>query len=185
MIDYTSFSHGQVHSKLWLCEQIEPLIKSTDRILIHGSWYNTLGFMLNCRKPKYYQEIRGIDIDNDSILIADKINNAWVIDEPNVFNEVADASVYDSSSYDVIINSSGEHFADTKWFDNVLEHQLVCIQSVNITEQGAPWFITQPTPDYESFMEKYPLKNTVFSGTKRIQYSNGWGYDRYMTIGYK
>lgn len=184
-MNFDAFSHGQIHSKLWLCEKLEPMILEKSRVLILGSWYNILGFMLNCRKPNFYEELRGIDIDADSIDIANKINGAWVIENPNVFHEISDANDFAFEGYDVVINCSGEHFKSTKWFDNLPSNILVCIQSSSITDKNPPWLINQPTPNFDSFMKLYPLSNVVFADIKRIQYSNSTGYDRYMVIGYK
>lgn len=184
-MNFDAFSHGQVYSKLWLCEQLEPFIKEKSRVLILGSWYNILGFMLNCRKPNYYTEIRGLDIDPEATNVANKINGAWVIDNPTIFNETGDANYYEYQGYDVVINCSGEHFQSTKWFDRLPSNILVCIQSTNIVDENPPWLISQPTPDFNSFIQKYPLTNPLFANSKQIQYKNNTGYDRYMMIGYK
>ena len=76
-MDFDSFSHGQIVSKLWLCEQLEQYIDKNRDITILGSWHNVLGFMLSVRKPGYYKNILGVDSDINVIEIADKITNAW------------------------------------------------------------------------------------------------------------
>lgn len=176
------FSHGQVASKIWLCEQLEPYINDSTNVMILGSWVNVIGFMLLTRNPKKYNHIRGIDSNPTAIELADKVNSYWFI-EGILRNTVDDANTVNKEGYHVVINCSSEHMRDTEWFDNIHPGTLVCIQSSNITDTNDPWYITNPSPTYESFMAKYPL-NVKFAGTLPITYSN-WGYERYMVIGIK
>lgn len=181
MTNIDSFSHGQVKSKLWLCEQLEPYVNNSI-VMILGSWVNVLGFMMLTRKPNSYRHIRGIDSDNNAVELADKVNSYWFI-EGILRNTVDNANTVDKQGYDIVINCSSEHMTSTEWFDSIPEGTLVCIQSSNITDATDPWFVTNPSSTFESFMEKYPL-NVKFAGTLPIRY-NDWGYDRYMVIGIK
>lgn len=181
MTNIDSFSHGQVKSKLWLCEQLEPYVNNST-VMILGSWVNVLGFMMLTRKPNSYRHIRGIDSDNNAVELADKVNSYWFI-EGILRNTVDNANTVDKQGYDIVINCSSEHMTSTEWFDSIPEGTLVCIQSSNITDTNDPWFVTNPSSTFESFMEKYPL-NVKFAGTLPIRY-NDWGYDRYMVIGIK
>lgn len=181
MTNIDSFSHGQVKSKLWLCEQLEPYVNNST-VMILGSWVNVLGFMMLTRKPNSYRHIRGIDSDNNAVELADKVNSYWFI-EGILRNTVDNANTVDKQGYDIVINCSSEHMTSTEWFDSIPEGTLVCIQSSNITDTNDPWFVTNPSSTFESFMEKYPL-TVKFAGTLPIRY-NDWGYDRYMVIGIK
>ena len=78
-MDFLSFSHGQIQSKLWLCENLEPFLPNNSIIANLGSWYNVLGFMMLTRSQDKIQSILGIDIDPSATLIADKMNQAWMI----------------------------------------------------------------------------------------------------------
>jgi hypothetical protein len=178
-----SFSHGQIKSKMWLCEKLEPLIPDKSHILILGAWLNTLGFMLLTRNPKKYSQIKAIDIDPNSVELANKVCDYWYIEGPQR-SEVADANNYEMRGYNVIINCSSEHMNGNRWFENIPKNTLVCIQSSNVTNLDEAWDIKTPSPTFESFMEKYPLSVGIFSGVLPIQYDH-WGYDRYMTIGIK
>lgn len=180
MID--SFSHGQIGSKLWLCETLEPYIKNNATVAILGSWINVLGFMLLTRQPNKYSHIRGIDIDNEAVNTANQICNYWYINGIQRSTQ-DDANTVSLQGFDVVINCSSEHMESMSWFDNISPGTLVCIQSSNITDANDPWFVTNPSDTFESFMEKYPL-NVKFAGTLPIRYDD-WGYDRYMVIGIK
>ena len=183
MNNLDSFSHGQIKSKLWLCEQLEPYIPVNSNLLILGSWLNILGFMLLTRKPNHYNHVKGIDIDKESADLANKICSYWYI-EGIQRSAVDNANTFDMRGFATVINCSSEHMDNFDWFNNIPAGTLVCIQSSNVTDTKDPWFITNPSPTFEVFMKKYPLTDTKFSGILPIRY-NDWGYDRYMLIGIK
>lgn len=176
-MNFDSFSHGQVKSKIWLAENIENHIGQNTVIL--GSWYNVMGLILKTRG--YQGNITGIDSNPDVKDIANKICSLWYI-EGSVNNITMDATNIELN-YDTVINCSSEHMS-TDWYNNVQQGALVCIQSSNITDANDPWFIVTPSPNIDSFRQKYNLSTTLFLDTLRIQYGD-WGYDRYMLIGYK
>jgi hypothetical protein len=183
MIDTDSFSHGQIKSKIWLCENLEPNVLQDATVMILGCWIDITGFIMMSRQPKLYRQIKGIDIDSEAIAAADKINSYSVI-ECIMRHEVGDANTVSSQGFDVVINCSCEHMDSSIWFDNITAGTLVCIQSSNIVDSGYPWYVNNPSPTYESFIEKYPLTHLKFAGTLPINYDD-WGYERYMIIGIK
>lgn len=184
-MDFSSFSHGQIQSKLWLCQSLEQYIPPNSRIAILGSWYNTLGLLLLLRNPDKYNFILGIDKDQTVIEVANKICEGFMI-QPNVKinNVCADANTYNLQGYDVIINCSVEHMESSKWFDNLCIGTLVCIQSSNVTESNSNFDIKSPNYNLESLIAKYPLRTFYHKKTKHFQY-NDWGYDRLMIVGKK
>jgi hypothetical protein len=177
-MNYDAFSHGQMKSKLWLVEKLEPYLYN-ENIVVLGSWYNITALVLKCRN--HNGKIYGIDIDPEVKSIADKICNQWVI-EGSVENITGDAN-HITVPYDTIINCSSEHMT-TEWFDGIKPGTLVCIQSSDVTDPEYPWLIKTASPDLESFKQKYNLSKTLFCDTLRIQYGD-WGYDRFMLIGVK
>ena len=180
--DTDSFSHGQVVSKLWLCNTLESFIPENARVAIVGSWYNVLAFMMLTRNEDRYQEILGIDINPDVASIANKVCNAWAIGtNPKVKNQSCDASNYDLSQYDVVINCSVEHMSDD-WYGMIKKGTLVCIQSSDVTNPDYPWLISNPNQNIETLIKKYPLSRILFSNDLEINYSD-WGYKRFMLIG--
>lgn len=184
-IDLSAFSHGQIISKLWLCEELEKHVLPNTNINILGGWYNVLGFMLSVRRPNYYLSIHNTDIDIEAIIVADKICQTWMIEGAKIINRMADC---DSDNYamnlpiDVVINCSVEHFKNNKWFNSLPTGTLVCIQSSDVIDPEFPWLITQPNPDIKTFLDRFPVSEVLYSGTKRIQYEN-YGYNRFMLIG--
>ena len=185
-MDYTSFSHGQIQSKIWLCKELEKFVHANIKIAILGSWYNVLSFMLLTRNGDRYQHILGVDIDTNTKEIADKITEAWRIGKDyKVENIIADANTVDLAGYDLVINCSPEHMEGISWFENLEYGTMVCIQSSNVqTMDDEVWKCVNPNESLEDLAIKYPLSKYLFSGTKEIRYDDS-GYDRFMIIGIK
>lgn len=184
MFSKDAFSHGQIVSKLWLCDNLEPLLKPDMNMIVVGSWYNLIAFMLLTRNQQVCNTITGIDMNMEHIDYSRHICNAWSMgDNPTVTNKIANANTHDYTSYQVAVNCSVEHMSN-QWFDKLSEGTLVCIQSSDVIDPKYPWLVSNPNPDIETLEKKYPFTKTLFSGTKEIKY-NDWGYKRFMLIGYK
>jgi hypothetical protein len=187
-MNYDAFSHGQIESKIWLCEKLEPYIKFNSTVWVLGSWYNTVALLMHTRKPFYYEMIIGYDNDPNCQPIADKICAAWTIHAPiKVKNFVADVNNLSwENPPDVVINCSFEHFDDQKWFDDIPQGVLVCAQSTNITDVNYPWLVKYPSNSLTDFNSKFKLQEKLFLGVYHIKMGfNSSGYDRFMMIGYK
>lgn len=184
-LDFNAFSHGQIQSKIWLCEEIEKHIEKDSRVAILGSWYNVLGFMLLVRKPKFYTSVRGFDLDEKAIEMANKITEAWSI-QPDCYlqNEHANANDIDLNGYDVVINTSVEHMSSQVWFHKVPGNALICIQSSNVTMSDHNWDIKNPSANFKDFIDAFPLTDYKFKGHISFDYGPN-SYSRFMIIGYK
>jgi hypothetical protein len=183
MIDFfnfDSFSHGQIASKQWLCENLEKFLHDNDRIAILGSWYNVLGFMLKIRGNN--QHISAIDKDSAAVEIANKITNCWNL-YGQLDNLVGSAESTDLSEFSVIINTSSEHM-NSDWFDNIKFGTLVCVQSSDIVDSRPPWLISNPSPTFNDFLDKYPMSSRLFIGQKFFDYVT-LSYNRFMILGIK
>ena len=183
-MNYDAFSHGQIKSKLWLCEELEKHIPNNSNVKILGSWYNVLAFILLTRNPNNYQSIEGIDIDPEVQSIADKICNYWNFEGSKVTNTLGDATIVNYDNTQVVINCSPEHMKNTDWYNNIPAGALVCVQSSSITDPLYPWLISTPHYSLDDVKTKYPMNCIKYDGQIRIQYDS-WGYDRYMLIGIK
>ena len=78
-VESDAWSHGQIESKLWLCQEFEHhhAYYLPKNIAIYGGWYGLTAFLLLTRQHIQIQKIRSYDIDPACEPIADKINNAW------------------------------------------------------------------------------------------------------------
>lgn len=186
-LPYESFQHGLVSSKLWLCEELEKHIGSHATVHILGSWTNLLSFMMIVRKPHFYKEFHGYDIDVESTEIADKICDTWKHESPKVYNHTINVDTINFSDFDessIFINTSTEHMENDVWFDNIPKNRLVCVQSSDVSIIEHPWYIKQVAKDLDSFKNRFDFDTVLYAGTKRIQYTD-WGFNRFMVIGIK
>lgn len=196
MIDFTAFAHGQVQSKLWLCEELEKHLPEKSHTLILGSWYGVLNFMLLTRNPKRYELITGIDKDEKAIEVSQQLLNAWntpwsseTNKSKNLVQDLDEVSTdilgFDSiAGYpNVVINCSCEHMSN-EWFNRTAKSQLLCIQTSNRVTDDPSWGISNPNPSMEEFKEKYPMSQILFEGEKVFDYGH-LTYSRYMLIGRK
>lgn len=184
-MNFETLSHGQIHSKIWLCDILEPLLPEKPSVLILGAWYNVMGFIMLIRNPKRYAFIVGLDIDPTIKPLADKFCEAWTMsDSVRLRNDTGDANTVDYWGYNVVINSSVEHMIGNQWFENLKPNTIVCLQSSNLPIDNPNWDVSNANPTLETLKEKYPLSQILYEGEKPIQYEN-WGYKRFMIIGVK
>ena len=186
-MDFSAFSHGQIQSKIWLCEELEKHITDPVRVVVLGCWYNMTGFLLFARNQHLYKRIDGVDTNLESVGMADKINDALKIE--NKFNAFyADANNTFYHNYDVAICTSTEDIKETHWFERIPEGKLICLQSLNLTPKQIKkydnWNIMNPNKTFKEFKNKYPLSSTLYEGSKKFDYGD-LKYTRFMIIGIK
>jgi len=187
---HESFYHGLIKSKLWLCEELETAIYreciSKPSLHILGCWDNLLAFMLLTRKPTFYYEVHGYDINPEAISNANKVCDMWKYESPKVYNHVQDVNNYDYSTCinSIFINCSIDQMDNNNWYNSVPKGKLVCIQTTNMKDTEFPWYIKQTTNSLDELVERFKLSNVLYSGVKNIQYETN-GYKRYMIIGTK
>lgn len=186
-MNYDAFSHGQVHSKIWLCKELERFVHANIKVAILGGWYNVLSFMLLTRNQDRYQQILCVDIDPDTKPIADKINSAWCIGKDHkVENIIADANLVNLAGYDLVINCSPEHMELNTWFENIEHGTMVCIQSSDVQlKDDDIWKCVNPNKSLDDLVRKYPMSKYLYSGSKEIVYTETNRYTRFMLIGIK
>lgn len=194
-MDFLSFSHGQITSKIWLCEELEKYCKLNDNLYILGGWHNILGFMFSVRKPNFFKRIHNIDIDSEVIEIADKICDTWInqlYTNSHIINTCADSNEYElqlNNVTDIVINCSVEHFKTNDWFNKLPTNTLVCVQSSDIKDKDViesvdTWQQNQPNSDLATFLNRFPVSEYLYVGTKTFEYPD-YGYNRFMMIGKK
>lgn len=183
-MDFTSFSHGQITSKQWLCERLEPVIANGMKIAVLGCWYNLTGFLLSVRGNKKFAKIDGYDIDASAVEMANKVCNAYLSDFGGpIRHYTRDARSLDLSEYNLIINTSCEHM-DPCWYSNVKPSTLVCVQSSNMTPDIGKWDVSNPYPTMDEFQRSFPMSRLLVGSQKEIAYSE-FNYRRFMLIGTK
>jgi len=192
-MDFSAFSHGQIHSKIWLCEKIENFVTKPEvpvplKVAILGSWYNILGFLLLVRNQELYRQIIGIEIDKECIEIANKIGDAFYVNNGQLENWYISANDVPYEEFDLIINTSIENIKDDYWFHQIPEGKYVCFQACDLipkeVENYENWFISNPIKSLDDLKNKFPLSMIYYKGSKSFDYGE-LKYNRYMIIGKK
>lgn len=189
-----AWSHGQITSKLWLCDHLEyltmglyrgPTRALTHNIWIYGGWYGMTAFLLLTRGKMGINSIRSFDIEPQCEKIADIVNNNWVVDEWKfkAFTEdVNDNLLERYPTPNVIINTSCEHMMKNKWFEQIPSGMIVALQSTDQEHDDDEEH--DLTHSLAEMVERYPLSATWFKGEKEFEYPDK-KFKRYMLIGIK
>jgi len=192
-MDFSAFSHGQIQSKLWLCEEIEKFAIRSDvssplKVAVLGSWYNILGFLMLVRNKDYYKQIIGIDNDESSIKIANDINKGFYVNNGQLENWCMSVNDAPYKEFDLIINTSIENIQGNYWYDQIPKGKFVCFQVCDLVpkdiEDYDNWHIHNPITTIEELKEKFPLSIIYYQGSKFFDYGD-LKYNRYMIIGKK
>lgn len=180
--DPTAFMSGQVGSKLWLCEQLEPILlkfKTPPPIWILGGWYGMTNFLLQSRDANV-GKVTSFDIDPAATKGAMIMNESFVYLE-SFAAVTADVNVLDySDGPPVVVNTSAEHMPDRTWFDLIPAGTMVVIQTNNMPHDDHV-FAHQNIADLR---RDFPLAQYLFSGDLPFKYED-WGFSRFMVIGVK
>lgn len=182
-----SFSSSQVLSKLWLAETLEGVldknhIQNPLRILILGGWYGTLHFIFQVRKKIKIEKTVSIDLDEEANEIAEKINSTWIW-KNRKFDPIfgnANGFNYSREDFDLVINTSVEHFDSDQWFENIPEGSIVVLQSNDMKHEEH----CNNHDSLQDFSECYPLDEIYYKGVKLFEFSK-MTFKRFMIIGKK
>lgn len=188
LFDYDSFASSQVASKAWLVERLEeclhPLQAPADgyKVWIFAGWYGVTNLIMRTRAVIPIKYVRSIDRDPACQPIADKINKFWEIQDWQFKAQTGDINYIDYSvdNPHVIIMTSAEHVAETKWFDDIPKGTIVAIQGSDLR---IPDHINTITSQ-EDLKDLYPLAECLYSGSITFNYPNN-SFTRHMIIGHK
>lgn len=165
-----AFRMKQIQGKTWLLNNglLEHCLDKSKRVLVVGSWF---GFTSFCLHKLGFHKVTEVDPDGRLEHFAKHLNR---------FNKqythiTADINTVDMSSYDIIINPSGEHIVDNTWFDNIPAGATVIIHS---TDYPADDHINTCQTDTD-LLDRYKML-PVFLGTLDLQ-----TYKRFMIVGLK
>ena len=126
-----AFWRGQMQSKEWLIENLQPLVNNPSRIDIHGGWVGVLASMIFQSKiPARY--ICSVDIDPTCEPIATMMNKHEEID--GKFRAITGDMCTVPVSGNVIVNTSCEHITQEQyetWLARLPKDSIVVLQSNN------------------------------------------------------
>lgn len=173
-----SFWKGQVNSKIWLAEQLYPLVSKNQQnnIVIYGGWNGVLASILfNSYLP--LKHITSVDIDEDCQETAYTVNKNYEI--AGRFDAVtADMCAYTEPA-DIVINTSCEHITQEQyeqWLAIQPDDALFVIQSNNYFELEEHIRCATDLDDFMRMSKIKPYWRGEFETPK---------YTRYMIIGKK
>lgn len=188
VLNMDAFSDGQMRSKLWLCHELEKIMKpeKSHTIWIYGSWYGSLAFLLLSRERANIKKIHLFDIDSEAVRISRKVLDTWLINGPVVEVHQKDCMALEVSKLgpdlgglpDIIINTSCEHFESEQWLRLIPAGTQMVLQS---TDMVHPTHIQCPQ-NLEQFVRQAALSEVQFSGTCSFSYPN-FEFRRFMLIG--
>ena len=210
-----ALSRGQIESKKWLVSELYDIMKQRvipgprmiqnsqgvydinpinhKRIYICASWYGILAELILQRMPEYVDQIRGIDLDGEAVLIANRlmkhrgvnwkfkstqmdIHDLNFLDDELTFYRHSGEMVVRVDNPHIIINTSCEHihhFID--WYQNIPLGKLVVMQSNDFFDHGEH---VNCVNSLEEFTDDTPMQVELFSGKMELE-----KYTRFMRIG--
>lgn len=182
-MDLEAWSSGQVLSKIWLAQELEPIARANAapaRIVLLGGWYGLTNFILRCRSNIIIDSVVSVDLDANATAIAEKINETWLWQNHKFKSLTLDANNFDYKNINVVINTSVEHIESDRWFKNIPEGCLVALQSNNMKHNDH----CHNHKSLEDLKKEFPFTQTLYSGIKLFKYET-WEFYRFMTIGIK
>lgn len=177
-----AWSQGQILSKMWLLEKLEPVAKEVahPEVWILGGWYGLLAFMMFTRDQIRPHLVTSFDIDSTANSKAQFINNAWAFDPLRFTTKTADCNQMDfvTNPPDIIINTSCEHFSNS-WAKKLAPDTIIALQSTDMPHAEHSYGVN----NLEAFQAQYPIfKDLYFVGRKDFKYPN-LEFSRFMIIG--
>jgi hypothetical protein len=170
-----AFWRGQVSSKEWLIENLEPFVTELVRIDIHGGWVGVLASMIfQSSIPVRY--ICSVDLDPSCEPIATMMNK--IEEQDGKFRAITADMCAVPVSGNVVINTSCEHITQEQyelWLSRLPKNCIVVLQS---NDYAIPEHV-RISKTLEQFKEQSHL-NEVWSGSLKTQM-----YTRWMIIGHK
>lgn len=188
-LDFDAFSHGQISSKLWLCENLESYCKShfnrSISISVYGSWIGLLPFLLLSRGQIKIHQFDLYDSDLEVQKTAKKILDYWKFNAElkiNFYTKDCNQLLIPSDTTDLLINTSCEHMEGVLWWNLLQEKTHFCLQSTNMIH---PTHISSPK-NLEGWIKSLNLspKQISYSGEQHISYAT-FSFTRWMLIGKK
>jgi hypothetical protein len=170
-----AFWGGQMKSKEWLIDNLEPFVTKPSRIEIHGGWVGVLASMIFQSKiPARY--IASIDIDPLCEHVATMMNK--IEEQDGRFKAITGDMCTVPVHGDVIINTSCEHITQEQydtWLERMPINSLLVLQSnnYNIAEH------IRLAESVDEFAKQSKIQ-VLWQGELQLQL-----YKRFMIIGKK
>lgn len=187
-LDFDAFSHGQISSKLWLCENLESYFKDQEKplsIAVYGSWIGLLPFLMLSRGRLKIRQFDLYDIDPKAKVTAQKILDFWkFVPDLKIHFHTQDCNdlLLTTSETDLVINTSCEHMENLAWWKNVPNESYFCLQSTNM-QHHTHVNIAKNLETWQQSLDLKPLQ-VHYSGEQYVSYGT-FSFSRWMLLGKK
>jgi hypothetical protein len=174
-----SFWKGQVHSKIWLIDNLTKVVNLNDRasITIYGGWNGVLASLL-FNSSLEIDYITSVDIDPTCETIATTINKLYEI--AGKFSAITADMCEHKTSTNIVINTSCEHITLEQfrtWLSHMPKYATIVLQSND-------YFVCKEhvncVSSLDQFKDQAALSTILFAS--EIQFPL---YKRFMIIGKK
>ena len=179
------FADGQVRSKIWLCRELERILKhkKPQTIWTLGGWAGLLPFLLLSRERLPIKKIISFDENPLCAPQALALNDAYHCNQKGFQAQTRDANELnyeEKSEPDVVINTAVEHFTSDKWYQNIPQGKILALQSCDLRHEEHK-ALCRSTGE---LAKKFPLRKFFFGGSLWLNYERS-SFSRYMIIGEK
>ena len=165
--------------KLWLLTELNRLGSDTfDNVYVLGSWYGSMGPYLLYKQIKFDTAYL-VDIDPKNTEWTQRFNKRLGIDNKIVAVTQDCCQTQFVGDNILVINTSTNDIASTRWLDNVPAGSVVALQG----RDGQPNNPDNLAQDVESFDQRYPLAKTLLLDSIKLDGADGQVYNRFMKIG--
>jgi hypothetical protein len=193
---FEAYSYGQLESKKWLIEEVRRTRgTSWGTVFVLAGWIGSLAQLIFDSGDIQIEKIRSFDIDEASCKLAEKLNNAEVLNQwkfkavnmdisqmsypTTYFVKRHDGSLcelYDQPN--LVINTSCEHIENlTEWWNRIPNGTPLVLQNNNAFHIADH---INCVKSLEEFKIQLPLSKIDFAGELLLA-----DYTRYMLIGEK
>jgi len=178
-VDWHGFSHGPVHSKVLLCQQLATV--DVARIYVLGSWNGVLPLLLYASERIKFGRMILVDLNSEYNAQARLVCNAIECEgRLEILETDANTVEYDSAVSTLVINTSTDNMISSQWYDNIPMGFMVAVQG----RTGGHHDCVQPYNSLEDFNSAYTMTNVRTLSSKTYVYPEHQ-YTRYTKIGIK
>ena len=186
-IPVDAFSHGQIKSKLWLCQQLNFWSAKhfdTDCSYVlswYGSWVGLGPFLLLSQTKIRFQEVNLVDINLAALDISEKLLEFWRLESVKISVHQVDANEIqpDPYAHHIVVNTACEHIRETAWLENLPTGAMVLLQSTNMRHIEH----INPAASLSDFKSQYEKFVTVLeSDQMEVSYPTS-KFSRFMLLG--
>lgn len=184
VINKDAFASGQISSKIWLCEKIEPLISQRPvELHILAGWYGVLAFLLFSRGKLNIKEVHIYDTDTKALNVARKLLENWIwLGIPINFQQkdITSLKIKKSDLQQLIVNTSIEHVKTSLWWSCVPKEAIVALQACNMEH---PEHVNRVQHEDE-LTTQFSCSRILYKGQLNFDYPEN-PFSRFMLIGVK